>query len=84
MSRQGVSHTRGKKAVDGLMESLTSVIKGVVEIHISEVAMRKYKNGIPNGTLIFTLPDNTITGHINGVLKYILTIVYEENWLIIS
>lgn len=79
MSGQGIMRMKGKEAVEDYLETIVSIIKGVIEIHLSEVAMRKYKNGTPNGTMIFTLPDNTITGHVSGVLKYMLNIVNESN-----
>lgn len=79
MSGQGIMRIKGKEAFEDYLETMVSIIKGVIEIHISEVSIRKYKNGVPNGTIIFTLPDNTITGHISGVLKYMLNIVNESN-----
>ena len=79
MSGQGIMLMKGKEAVEDYLETIVSIIKGVIEIHLSEVAMRKYKNGTPNGTMIFTLPDNTITGHVSGVLDYMVKTIYESN-----
>lgn len=79
MSGQGIMRMKGKEAVEDYLETIVSIIKGVIEIHLSEVAMRKYKNGTPNGTMIFTLPDNTITGHVSGVLDYMVKTIYESN-----
>lgn len=79
MSGQGIIRMNGKEAFEDYLETMVSIIKGVVEIHLSEVAIRKYKNGKPNGTMIFTLPDNTITGHISGVLNYMVKIIHESN-----
>ena len=79
MSGQGIMRMKGKEAFEDYLETMVSIIKGVIEIHISEVAIRKYKNGVPNGTMIFTLPDNTITGHISGVLNYMVKIIHESN-----
>ena len=52
MSGQGIMHMKGKEAFEDYLETMVSIIKGVIEIHISEVAIRKYKNGVPNGTII--------------------------------
>ena len=79
MSGQGIMRMKGKEAFKDYLETMVSIIKGVIEIHLSEVAIRKYKNGTPNGTMIFTLPDNTITGHISGVLNYMVKIIHESN-----
>lgn len=79
MSGQGIMRMKGKEAVENYFETIVSIIKGVIEIHLSEVAMRKYKNGTPNGTIIFTLPDNTITGHVSGVLNYMVKTIHESN-----
>lgn len=79
MSGQGIMRMKGKEAVEDYFETIVSIIKGVIEIHLSEVAMRKYKNGTPNGTIIFTLPDNTITGHVSGVLNYMVKTIHESN-----
>ena len=78
MSGQGIMRISGKEAFEDYLETMVSIIKGVIEIHISEVAMRKYKHGIPNGTIIFTLPDNTITDHISGVLNQMVKIIHES------
>lgn len=75
MSGQGIKQVSGEEAFDGWIESVIGIISGAVEIHLSEVSMCKYGNNIPKGTMIFTLPDNTITCHISGVLKYMLNIV---------
>lgn len=77
MSGQEIKQASGEEAFDGWIESVIGIISGAVEIHLSEVSMRKYGNNTPKGTMIFTLPDNTITGHISGVLKYMLNIVNE-------
>lgn len=77
MSGQGIKQASGEEAFDGWIKSVIGIIQGAVEIHLSEVSMRKYENNIPKGTMIFTLPDNTITCHISGVLKYMLNIVNE-------
>lgn len=79
MSGQGIMRMKGKEAVEDYLKTIVSIIKGVIEIHLSEVAMRKYKNGTPNGTMIFTLPDNTITGHVSGVLDYMVKTICESN-----
>ena len=79
MSGQGIMRMKGEEAVEDYLETIVSIIKGVIEIHLSEVAMRKYKNGTPNGTMIFILPDNTITGHISGVLNHMVNTIYESN-----
>lgn len=79
MSGQGIMRMSGKEAFEYYLETMVSIIKGVIEIHISEVVMRKYRGRIPNGTMIFTLPDNTITGHISDVLNYMVKTVHESN-----
>ena len=77
MSGQGITYASGEEAVEGWIKSVTGIIEGGVEIHLSEVLKRKYGNSQLSGTMIFTLPDGTITGNITGVLKYMLNVVYE-------
>ena len=48
---------------------MAGIIEGSVEIHLSEVLKRKYGNSQSSGTMVFTLPDGTITGNITGVLN---------------
>lgn len=79
MSGQGIKQVSGEEAFENYLETMVSIIKGVIEIHISEVAMRKYRGRIPNGTMIFILPDNTITDHISGVLNYMVKTIHESN-----
>ena len=78
MSGQGIKQASGEEAFDGWIGSVIGIISGAVEIHLSEVSMRKYGNNIPKGTMIFTLPDNTITGHISGVLDYMIKTIHES------
>ena len=56
---------------------MAGIVEGCVEIHLSEVLKRKYGNSQSSGTMVFILPDGTITGNITGVLKYMLKVVYE-------
>ena len=77
MSGQGITYASGEEAVEGWIKSVTGIIEGSVEIHLSEVLKRKYGNSQLSGTMVFTLPDGTITGNITGVLKYMLNVVYE-------
>lgn len=79
MSGQGIMRMSGKEAIADYIETIVNIVKCVAEIHISEVVMRKYRGRIPNGTMIFTLPDNTITGHISGVLNYMVKTIHESN-----
>lgn len=76
MSEQGITYASGEEAVEGWVKSVAGIVEGCVEIHLSEVLKRKYGNSQLSGTMIFTLPDGTITGHITGVLKYMLNVVY--------
>lgn len=77
MSEQGITYISGEEAVEGWVKSVSGIVDGCVEIHLSEVFKRKYGNSQTEGTMIFTLPDGTITGNITGVLKYMLNVVYE-------
>ena len=76
MSEQGITYASGEEAVEGWVKSVAGIVEGCVEIHLSEVLKRKYGNSQLSGTMIFTLPDGTITGHITCVLKYMLNVVY--------
>lgn len=77
MSGQGITYASGEEAVEGWIKSVAGILEGCVEIHLSEVLNRKYGNSQTEGTMIFTLPDGTITGNVTGVLKYMLNVVYE-------
>lgn len=77
MSGQGIKYASGEEAVEGWIKSVAGIIEGCVEIHLSEVLKRKYGNSQSSGTMVFILPDGTITGNITGVLKYMLKVVYE-------
>lgn len=69
MSGQGITYASGEEAVEGWIKSVAGIIEGSVEIHLSEVLKRKYGNSQSSGTMVFTLPDGTITGNITGVLN---------------
>ena len=71
MSEQGFSAQSGDAAYNGWIASVSSIVSGCLEIHMSEVMRRKYGDNKPDGPMIITLPDNTITGHIAGVFRYI-------------
>lgn len=77
MSGQGITYASGEEAVKGWIKSVAGIVEGCVAIHLSEVLKRKYGNSQSEGTMVFTLPDGTITGNITGVLKYMLNVVYE-------
>lgn len=77
MSGQGITYASGEEAVEGWIKSVAGIVEGCVEIHLSEVLNHKYGNSQLSGTMIFTLPDGTITGNVTGVLKYMLNVVYE-------
>ena len=78
MSEQGFVKASGKEAVKGWLDSVFNLIAACVEIQLSDIARHKYANGLPEGVMIFTLPDGTIRGNINGVIEYLLNIVYES------
>ena len=44
MSEQGITYASGEEAVEGWIKSVTGIIEGSVEIHLSEVLKRKYWN----------------------------------------
>ena len=71
MSEQGFSTQSGDAAYNGWIASVSSIVSGCLEIHMSEVLHHKYGDNKPDGPMIITLPDNTITGHIAGVFRYI-------------
>ena len=81
MSGQGIKYASGEEAVEGWIKSVTGIVEGCVEIHLSEVLKRKYGNSRSSGTIVFILPDGTITGNITGVLNYMLKVVYETEMM---
>lgn len=75
MSEQGFSAQSGDAAYNWWITSVSSVVSGCLEIHMAEVMRHKYGDNNPDGPMIITLPDNTITGHIADVFQYIWEIL---------
>jgi hypothetical protein len=79
MSGQGMGQLSGEKAVDGWANSVTNLMVGCLEIQVSTILINKYGDRKLDGTMIFTLPDGTITGHIGGVFNYMAKVINREN-----
>lgn len=75
MKEQGL---KGEEAAE-LLASLIQFISVGLEIHLSDLLRRKYGDERPENPMIFILPDNTITGNMMGVMKYMVKLIAEAD-----
>lgn len=79
MNGQGFTVVNGEEVVDEFLTSVIQFIRSGLEIHLSESLQRKYGDERPENPIIFILSDNTITGNITGVIKYMTKLIAQTD-----
>lgn len=79
MKEQGLTIVNGEEGLDGFLDSVANFTVGGLEVHLSELLQRKYGDERPENPMIFILPDNTITGNVTGVMRYMAKLIAQTD-----